>query len=179
MRITVLLFDFEDPESSRLFSPVDDRVMGGVSRSRLRAGEGCAVFEGELSTERNGGFASVRSDPRALDLEGRLAGDAGLALRVRGDGRTYRVRLRTDERFDGVSYQAPLPTSPGRWTTVALTFAAFRPMFRGRAVPDHPPLDPAAVRSLGLLVAEGQVGSFRLEIAWIGGSGPDGRPTPD
>ncbi|MFT4541387.1 MAG: hypothetical protein ACI841_004399 [Planctomycetota bacterium] len=158
-----LLFDFAAPESAQRFAAVDDRVMGGVSQSAMRASSGIAAFEGELSLEQNGGFASVRSDPAPLDL----SGSEGIALHVRGDGRTYKLRMRTEGGFDGVSYQASFATTPSAWTTIQLPFQAFRPTFRGRLPSGVAPLDPAAVMSFGFMVANEQVGAFRLEIGWI------------
>ena len=162
-----LVLDFSDPTAARRFGAVDDRVMGGVSRSRLRHQGDWTAFEGELSTERNGGFASVRSERWPVDL----SAHEGVALHVRGDGRTYKLRLRTDERFDGVSYQASFPTTDGSWTTVHLPFDSFRPTYRGRVLTNATPLDPSAVQSFGLLVADEQVGAFRLELRWIGAYG--------
>ncbi|WP_010099680.1 CIA30 family protein [Verminephrobacter aporrectodeae] len=58
------LFDFTDPTAANTWHAIDARVMGGISRSRLRsAPTGHAVFESEVSLEHNGGFASVRSGP--------------------------------------------------------------------------------------------------------------------
>ena len=161
---SALLFDFSDPATAQRFRAVDDRVMGGVSRSTLRSAGQTAAFEGELSTERNGGFASVRSDPDPVDLS---ALD-GLELRVRGDGRTYKVRMRTDGRFDGVSYQASFAPPEGEWATIRIPFESFRPTYRGRTPRGAAPFDPSAVQSFGLLVANEQVGRFRLELGWIG-----------
>lgn len=68
MRTT--LFDFTDPSAANAWHAIDDRVMGGISRSTLRHHPaGHALFEGTVSLERNGGFASVRS----LDRETRAA----------------------------------------------------------------------------------------------------------
>ncbi len=86
---------------------------------------------------------------------------------MRGDGRTYKLRIRTDVGFDGVSYQASFAGTPGEWTTVQLPFKTFQPTYRGKARFDAEPLDPAKVMSFGLLVADEQVGLFRLEIRWI------------
>jgi hypothetical protein len=56
--------DFGDAARVAGWFSIDDRVMGGVSSSRLRYDAAShAVFEGPLSLERNGGFASVRSPP--------------------------------------------------------------------------------------------------------------------
>ena len=97
-----LLFDFARPEACSVFAPIDDAVMGGRSSSRLERGEGFAVFRGVVSLAEGGGFASVRSAPARHDL----SQADGLWLRVRGDGRTYKLNLRTEASFDGVSYQA-------------------------------------------------------------------------
>ena len=50
-----------------------------------------------------------------------------------------------------------------------LPFAGFRPVFRGRPVAGHPPLDPGAVKTLGLIIAGRQEGPFRLELDSIAG----------
>ncbi len=155
------LFDFEDGAAP--WPSIDDVVMGGVSRSEMALDGGTAVFRGRLSLENNGGFASVRSRPKAWDL----AGFEGLVLRVRGDGRTYGFRLRTSRSFDGVSYQASFTAPEGRWQEVRLPFDGFEPVFRGRRVPGYPTLEPAEIQTFGLILADKNPGSFRLEIDHI------------
>jgi hypothetical protein len=68
---------------------VNDGVMGGISSSRMAEADGVLSFEGELSLENNGGFASVR---RLVDTD--LSQVTGVRLEVRGDQRTYQFRLR-------------------------------------------------------------------------------------
>lgn len=43
--------------------PLDDRVMGGISQSGMRYDEAlaCACFEGHVTSDSNGGFASCRT----------------------------------------------------------------------------------------------------------------------
>lgn len=127
--------------------------------------DGIATFRGEVSLANNGGFASVRCEPGDYDL----SGFDGLVLRVLGDGKRYQIRLRTTESFDGVSYRAELEPEAGVWKELAISFAAFEPVFRGRRLSDHPPLDPARVTTFGLMIAGGQEGPFRLSIEWIRG----------
>lgn len=155
------LFDFNQPEAAQWFSAVDDRVMGGVSKSRMiSTAEGTAAFQGHLSLDQGGGFASIRATGLELDL----SDHEGVELEVRGDGRTYQLRLRHDGRFDGVNYRARFDTKDGEWQTVRLPFSVFEPTFRGRIVRNAPALDPARIRQVGFLVADEQVGEFRLEI---------------
>ena len=88
-----------------------------------------------------------------------------LRLAFRRDRRTYNLRLRTDDAFDGVTYQAVVPTTPGAWRTRTFTPADFAAVWRGRPVPGAAPLALADVRSVGFLIADRQAGPFRLEVA--------------
>ncbi len=142
---------------------IDDVVMGGVSSSRMRLEEDVAVFEGRLSLENNGGFASVRSDVLSQDL----AGYTGVRVRVKGDGRTYQFRIHTAATTDSTSYQMSFETEQDNWLEADLPFSGFIAGFRGRPLPNHPPIDPAKITTLGLLVADRQQGDFRLEIDWV------------
>ncbi len=158
------LFNFESAMSVADWSAIDDAVMGGVSQSRLRHDpSGHAVFEGIVSLEHNGGFASVRSRPMDLGV----AGAVGYLLEVRGDGRRFKLNLRTDDALDGVNYQAAFETPAGTWTLVRLPLSEFKPTFRGRSVPGAPPLDSARVRQIGLMIAERQAGTFALALRSI------------
>jgi NADH dehydrogenase [ubiquinone] 1 alpha subcomplex assembly factor 1 len=154
------VLDFRDPAPAAAWASVDDRVMGGISASRAELAPEGLVFHGTVSLANNGGFASIRAQPRDYALVGATA----FVLRVQGDGRTYKFGVRTDDAFDGVQYQARFATAPGAWIDVEWPVAAFQPTFRGRAVPDAPALDPARIRVLGFLIAERQAGPFRLVV---------------
>ena len=157
-----VIVDFGDRDAT--WRPINDSVMGGLSRGRLRVTpENTAVFEGEISLENNGGFSSVRGSLGRMDL----SRFEGLAVRVRGDGREYQIRLRTDASFDGVAYRASLTPPADSWQVVRVPFAKFAPTFRGRRPVGAPPLDVREIRQLGFLIADKQAGPFRLEIAWV------------
>lgn len=155
------LFEFEPPEAP--WPNVDDVVMGGVSSSRMRIENSVAVFEGKLSLENNGGFASVRSSPKTQDLTGFNA----VRLRVRGDGKKYQFRIRTSGISNGASYQLTFDTDKDQWKEVDLSFADFIVAYRGRVLPNEPPINESSINSFGLLIADKQEGAFRLEIDWI------------
>jgi monofunctional biosynthetic peptidoglycan transglycosylase len=159
--VEVQVVDFSKETST--WQPVNDPVMGGLSSSRLSiSSERTGVFEGKVSLANDGGFASVRT---SVDLD--LSGCRELVLRVRGDGHRYRIRLRTDDAFDGIAYQAGFPTRGEAWETIVVPLTQFAPSFRGHAVPDAPPLDLASIRQIGLMIADRQAGPFRLELGAI------------
>ena len=106
----VTVVDFSSPDKNPRWRIVNDGVMGGLSQSRMNlTSKETGVFEGIVSLENNGGFASTR----ALFDELNLRSFAGLQLRVRGDGRSYELRIRTTRSFDGVAYRATFPTEAG------------------------------------------------------------------
>lgn len=114
--MSMLLFDFTDPRAVDAWRAIDDRVMGGVSRSSLRHDlAGHAVFEGEVSLEQNGGFASVRSSP---DVRGQ-PGATTCLIEVRGGGKQFKLSLLTDDGFDSLNYQAGFAPD----TTIGRPFA--------------------------------------------------------
>ena len=159
---TLMIFD-SSPQEARWVA-VNDGVMGGRSSGGPAVVDGRLEFSGTLSLANNGGFSSVRSVGRNFDLS-----DAShMVLRVRGDGRRYQLRLATDARYRGmpISYGVEFDTTAGEWTEVRLPLAALRPTVRGDTL-QGPPLDPAQVREIGLLIADKREGPFTLLVDGI------------
>lgn len=158
------MFVFNEPTSVGAWESIDDRVMGGISRSGLRYdSSGVAVFEGLVSPVNNGGFASVRAG-----LLRRVPPEmTALLLNVCGDGKRYKLNLRTEDTFDGVNYQAAFETTAGQWATVRLPISAFVPTFRGKPVMGAPKLKAEQIRQVGLMIADRQYGIFALMIKSI------------
>jgi hypothetical protein len=165
------LFDFQSATNTAAWQVVNDDVMGGVSTSSFRLTNGVASFQGKLSLENNGGFASVRSVPASHPLSGCDA----FVIRVRGDGRRYKFTARTDSSFDSAIYQCAFTTKKGEWEEHRLPLKEFVPTFRGRVLSGESPLDPAKVTSVGFMISDKQDGPFQLEVAWIKGARPAGR----
>jgi hypothetical protein len=158
------LFDFNSPEELGCWEIVNDGIMGGVSESRITvSAESLMTFQGTVSREHNGGFASVRTYPQTFEL----SGYAGLRLLVRGDGKRYRVRLGTDDERGGVSCEYAFETKARVWLTIDAPFGRFVPTFRDRTAADAPKLIADSIRRIGLMIADGQEGLFRLDIDWI------------
>lgn len=166
-----MIFDFvtDHAAGSRWYAQ-DDRVMGGVSQSRLVPVPGGAAFEGRVSLERSGGFASIRSRPFEPPLD--LSSANGLLLTVRGDGHRYKLVLRNDEGFGAPSFMAAFDTSLQAPQRVVFSWRDFVASFRGRPVDAR--LDCSRVSSFGLMHSKFEPdgsfslgfspGAFRLEV---------------
>jgi len=159
-----ILIDFKNTDERDNWQIVNDDVMGGVSQSEIIFNDtGTATFQGILSLENNGGFASTRSK---LDSY-RLGGYIGLHVRIRGDGKEYQLRVRTDNRFDGISYRYRFATQPETWMNIRVPFSKFVPTFRGRILSNVPPISTEQIQQVGFLISDKQAGKFRIEIDWI------------
>jgi NADH dehydrogenase [ubiquinone] 1 alpha subcomplex assembly factor 1 len=158
------LFEFKNTEAIEYWRIVNDGVMGGLSRGKFTLSNyNTAVFMGIVSLENNAGFTSVRTMPRSYGLDGYH----GILLRVKGDGKEYQFRLRTDNRFDGISYQYKFKTKDNAWMTVKVPFNECIPVFRGRIQEGVKPVVPEEIQQIGFLISNKRAKEFQLEIDWI------------
>jgi len=149
---------------------VNDGVMGGISQSRVTLTDRkTLIFSGTVSLENNGGFASIRHAAEAFDI----GSGSGILIRVRGDGNTYQLRVRTSDRFDGIAYKADFTTEKGVWQELRIPWDAFTATFHGREVKEAPELKGPQIQQVGFLIAEKQDGDFQLEIKYLGSLGPE------
>jgi NADH dehydrogenase [ubiquinone] 1 alpha subcomplex assembly factor 1 len=157
-----VLFDFTQPDTPP-WPPIDDSVMGGVSQSEMRIENGRAVFTGVVSLDFGGGFASVRSNPGSWDL----SAFTGIEALLRGDGRRYKLVLKSDAGLDGVNWQAPFQTLCDEQQMFRIPFQDLVPVYRGSRISNAPPFDAGRIATFGFHISDKQAGSFRLEIERI------------
>ena len=110
--------DFTKPKTMRDCWIVNDGVMGGVSQSALRQDTQGMYFEGLVSLENNGGFASMRS------LIQFPQGTQGIELLAKGDGKQYKLILRT-ALAPRVNYAADFIAEPS-WQTHQFNLNQFK-----------------------------------------------------
>lgn len=151
--------DFTNAQTTAQMWVVNDGVMGGISESRFRHDAEGVMIEGLVSLENNGGFASVRS------VTAFAVGTVALELKMKGDGKRYKFILRTDVSPRTPMYQADFVAAEG-WHTYQFVPSDFRASFRGRTV-DAPELVFANAKELGILIADKQAGSFRVQLQTI------------
>ncbi len=153
------LLDFTNPLTTNALRAVNDNVMGGVSKSRFTYAPEGIVFEGEVSLENGGGFASLRSPIFIPECT------SALNLTIRGDDKQYKLVLRTDNSPRSPLYQADFSTTRD-WQTHRFDSGDFKASFRGRAV-NAPELVFSSVIEIGILIANQQAGTFRVQLKHI------------
>ncbi len=151
--------NFTNPDIALQLRVVNDGVMGGRSNSRFTATPDGVVFEGMVSLENNGGFASLRCPARFPD------GASTLQLRARGDGKRYQLLIRTELSSGAPLYRSHFVAS-SQWQTHQFRPQDFEAAFRGRAVAASPLMFSEA-REIGILIGDKQAGGFRLELQQV------------
>ncbi|KAL8103524.1 hypothetical protein AgCh_027925 [Apium graveolens] len=154
-----LVFGFDGDSSRDLpWGALDDVVMGGVSESTFcidptggENGKPTGLFTGRVSTSNNGGFTSIRTKNFTIPED--VSAYDGFELRIKGDGRRYKLIVRTSRDWDTVGYTSGFDTVEG-WQWVRVPFSSLRPIFRARTVQDAAPFDPSQIISLQLMFSK-------------------------
>ncbi|CAM2953826.1 CIA30 family protein [Pseudoalteromonas distincta] len=141
---------------------VNDSVMGGVSNSQLTQTQESLLFTGNVSLDNNGGFASIRTE-----LNTQSQNTKAIALRVKGDGQTYQLRLRTTNSLDGAAYTHSFKTVKNEWVDINFAPSDFTLTYRGRVLEQQPTIDFDDIKQLGFMIAGKQEGKFELEVSKI------------
>ncbi|MGL5872402.1 MAG: CIA30 family protein [Xenococcaceae cyanobacterium] len=172
-----VLFDFTNPsiDVKEAWGAVDDVVMGGVSESQIRIANDRAIFSGVVSTDNNGGFASVRT--RNFEPPLNLSEYEGIELKVKGDGKRYKFITRCEGKWDGIGYCYSFDTIDNCSMTVRIPFQDLLPVFRAKTVRDADKFDRSQVYSMQLMLSkfeydgalnpQFQPGFFNLEVESI------------
>ena len=157
-----LLFATTEANANARWYVVNDSVMGGISNSQVLYENDNLVFTGNVSLANNGGFASIRTllDVQSQDI-------TKIMLRIKGDGQTYQLRLRTNEYMDGAAYTRSFSTTKSEWLNIEFLPEDFQLTYRGRLLEQQPTINFKDVRQLGFMIAGKQAGEFRLEVEKI------------
>ena len=157
-----LLFATTEANANARWYVVNDSVMGGISNSQVLQNDGNLVFTGNVSLANNGGFASIRT---LLDVKNQNI--TKIVLRVKGDGQTYQLRLRTNEYMDGAAYTRSFSTTKSEWLNIEFLPEDFQLTYRGRLLEQQPTISFKEIKQLGFMIAGKQAGEFRLEVEKI------------
>lgn len=163
--LMIMIFSFGSQEGENEgWVTVDDRVMGGVSSSQITQSDTFMRWEGTMSLENNGGFASVRS-PWEI---GQLGNAKTVSMRVRGSNGTFSLRLATSGRYYEPIHQVGFEVEETEWRTLTWSLEDFQTMVMGRPTGSAFDVqDVLNVGRVGIMKNDGNPGKFWLEIDFI------------
>jgi hypothetical protein len=153
-----IIFDFNKDSNLKNWKIVDDVVMGGKSSGHFELNDdGHAVFYGNISLENNGGFSSVRYQPKRIELNKAST----IHIRLKGDTKKYQLRIKANAS-DYYSYVTSFSTS-GEWQTIEISLQEMYPTFRGRKL-DQPNFSDDHIEEIGILIGNKKEQEFKLMI---------------
>lgn len=156
-----IIIDFQKRQTMKDWYVVNDGVMGGLSKGTFTLNtEGNAMFEGNVTTENNGGFTSVRYPFKTKEVSDYVS----VKIKLKGDGKRYEFRIKDDEneRFSYIQY---FETS-GEWETISIPLSSFYPSYRGQKL-NKPNYIGQKMEEVTFLIGNGKKQSFSLEIEKI------------
>lgn len=158
-----MVIDFGKEKEDSWFS-VNDTVMGGRSDGNSNYSENGLVFEGSVSFENNGGFASVRSGYEKLDLSAYETA----TVRYRCEGQSLSLNFNLYQRWWYPNYKAELPETEMEWNTITVKLSELKEYRVGRATGNNiSPKGLANVIRLGIMTNDKKEGPFKAEIDFI------------
>ncbi|KAJ4974581.1 hypothetical protein NE237_007755 [Protea cynaroides] len=186
------IFHFNSKEELKRWHLYSDSEYGGLSSASLEiknAGKGLSgIFSGNLSLDvaenskwniNRSGFCGMRSKK----FDGYIDLDAydTLALKIKGDGRSYISTIYTENwvnspgQQEDNSWQAFVFVPKDNWYIAKIPLDRYLPTWRGNVIDVELEMNPSRVVGMSLSVnAEGGIpgaksgpGDFKVEIDWI------------
>ncbi|MFT7158202.1 MAG: NADH dehydrogenase [ubiquinone] 1 alpha subcomplex assembly factor 1 [Parvicella sp.] len=155
---SLVIFDFTTDSNLENWRIVDDVVMGGKSSGTFKLNEdGLGVFEGEISTDNNGGFSSLRYRFDKLKVKDYTK----VIIKLKGDGKDYQFRIKANSN-DSYSYISSFNSS-GEWEEIEILLEDMYPSFRGRKL-DQPNFEKDYIEELAFLIGNKKKEKFKLLI---------------
>jgi hypothetical protein len=147
-----------DALNNQPWQVINDGVMGGLSRGTVSPESDSLHFFGQISTANNGGFSSAYFPYTTQSFY-----DA-VRIKVKGDGKTYQLRLIKNENGYRVAYKTSFKTKMGKVQTHTLILSDFKASFRGRIISSAPPVYSNEIEQVGFLVTHKANSAFSLNV---------------
>ena len=147
---------------------VNDTVMGGVSSGSVTFDENSMVFEGAVSTDNNGGFASVRSPQDETDL----SMYSRVLIRMKTEGQPFSMVIADNPLWYADQFKYDIVAPDEEWNTIEILFEDFEEytIMTGYPEPTGAIMtseDAEAIIHIELMSKQFEDGAFRLEVDYI------------
>ena len=156
--------DFGESLAGTDWRVINDGVMGGLSQGQGYLTDSSLVFEGRVSLENNGGFASLRAPYAQYNLENYTE----VCIRCRTRGQSFALVMETSPRWYDVNYKAPVATKGFDWEVITLPLLDFQGYQVGRKKRETLKEDLLSeIIRFGFITNDKRASEFALEIDWI------------
>lgn len=156
--------DFGTKGNSSDWYVLNDAVMGGLSEGNLTKKANSIIFEGSVSLENNGGFASIRS---AYDRY-KMASFNQIEIRYRSNAYDFAMTLELFQQFYRPYFKYNLPDTKNEWVIRTIDLKDFKAYSLGKYLGyklDNK--DKNNIIRMGFISDEKRAGAYMIEIDYI------------
>ncbi len=143
---------------------VDDGVMGGLSEGEGTLYENYLQFQGFVSLENNGGFSSLRSPYKAVDLS------PFKMVEIRYKSTTYDIGFTLNKHrvWYLPNYKTNLQATNGKWAIASILLSDIAEYQVGRPTGNYMDKESLAQTiRIGFITNEKRAGNFDFEVDYI------------
>lgn len=168
-----VLLDFGQAEDLTFTGPDRSDPGPNVATAKATVEDGVLVLNGRITSAFGGrrkAYGYTRSEVDATSF----SAESALAIRIRGDGRTYNVFLNTDERNTPapdrplVDFGHGFVAEPGPWQVHVIPVSRLTPSVAGSSIEqDRDQFNAARIQSLGFSCTETRPGPYQLQVDWV------------
>lgn len=159
-----LRIDFGKNGNAQDWMIVNDGVMGGRSQGQGYFTDSSLVFQGEVSLDNNGGFASLRSPYQDFDLSAYKK----VVIRCKSKGVKFAFTLNIYRQFYLPSFKKSIPTQSDDWETIELDLSDFYAYRLGNQLDRKLDTETLAkIIRLGFITNEKKYAPFEFELDYV------------
>ncbi len=156
--------DFGKNTGGSDWTVVNDDVMGGRSTSQAIMEDSYLHFEGVVSLENNGGFASIRGPYGAEDL----SAYENVVIRFRGTERKFAISLDVSRAWYQPNYKYEFTPQGSNWQEISIPLSDFKESAVGRFTGETmSESQQSKVIRMGLILYDKKSGPFELDVDYI------------
>ncbi len=156
--------DFGEQKDGQDWMIVNDGVMGGLSDSKAELRNNSLFFEGHISLENNGGFASLRKSGERLDI----STFQKVNIRFKSKGRTFALRLTSSDSYWKPFFKQEFESTSDDWEILEFNLADFKEYtINGETGNKLIPETETKTFRLGIILFDKKEGPFEIEIDYI------------
>ena len=156
-----IIYDFSKVDDLDGWYVVDDGVMGGRSKGKLKLENGgTGLFSGKISLENYGGFSSIRYYIGKLNVKK----NKYITVILSGDNKYYQLRIKSS-RNDRHVYTKKFFAKDG-WQEIRIPLDSMEPYFRGQRL-RMSNFDKKYISEIGFLIGNKVRENFELKIRSI------------
>jgi monofunctional biosynthetic peptidoglycan transglycosylase len=144
---------------------ISDNVMGGLTKSTLMYTENSLLLTGNLSLENYGGFSSVKSKFKQMDL----SEYKGIKIKFRSNNQKYAITLEDSRNWTKPYYKGAInEVMQNGWVETMINFSDFETYQIGE--PTGEKLKKSVLKNIlrvGIMTTEKKEGPFSIEVEYI------------